>query len=86
MFSSESDEFEDSETGARVFTVRLFDEDLPEITTEEEVEILYKIPHKIIKMEDLPSLFESKNTEEWNSLIYIVEIEVSHLVEPINKD
>jgi hypothetical protein len=43
LFSSESDEFEDSETGVRVFTMRLFDEDLPEITTEEEVEILYKI-------------------------------------------
>jgi len=43
LFSSESDEFEDSETGNRIFTMRLFDEDLPEITTEEEVEILYKI-------------------------------------------
>lgn len=43
LFSSESDEFVDEETGNRLFTVRLFDEDLPELTSEEEVEILYKI-------------------------------------------
>lgn len=43
LFSSESDEFIDSETGTRLFTMRLFDEDLPELTSEEEVEILYKI-------------------------------------------
>lgn len=43
LFSSESDEFMDSETGKPVFTMRLFDEDLPELTSEEEVEILYKI-------------------------------------------
>mgnify|MGYP003330952990 FL=1 len=43
MFSSESDEFIDSETGDKLFTVRLFDEDLPELTSEEEVEILYRI-------------------------------------------
>lgn len=42
LFSSESDEFED-ENGNRIFTIRLFDDDLPELTTEEEVEILYKI-------------------------------------------
>ena len=42
LFSSESDEFQD-ESGNSVFTMRLFDEDLPEITSEEEVEILYKI-------------------------------------------
>lgn len=43
LFSSDSDEFVDAETGTRMFTVRLFDEDLPELTSEEEVEILYKI-------------------------------------------
>jgi hypothetical protein len=43
LFSSESDEFMDSETGKSVFTMRLFDEDLPELTSEEEVEILYRI-------------------------------------------
>ena len=43
LFSSESDEFVDEETGERLFTVRLFDEDLPELTSEEEVEILYRI-------------------------------------------
>jgi len=43
LFSSESDEFIDSDTGKPVFTLRLFDEDLPELTTEEEVEILYNI-------------------------------------------
>lgn len=42
LFSSESDEFFD-ENGKPIFTVRLFDDDLPELTTEEEVEILYKI-------------------------------------------
>lgn len=42
IFSSESDEFVD-ESNQRIFTVRLFDDDLPEITTEEEVEILYRI-------------------------------------------
>jgi len=43
LFSSESDEFVDEVSGNRLFTVRLFDEDLPELTSEEEVEILYKI-------------------------------------------
>jgi hypothetical protein len=43
LFSSESDEFMDSDTGKSLFTMRLFDEDLPELTSEEEVEILYKI-------------------------------------------
>jgi len=43
LFSSESDEFMDSSTGQRLFTMRLFDDDLPELTSEEEVEILYKI-------------------------------------------
>ena len=42
MFSSESDEFTD-EKGHPLFTMRLFDEDLPEMTSEEEVEILYQI-------------------------------------------
>lgn len=42
LFSSESDEFQD-EAGNVIYTMRLFEEDLPEITTEEEVEILYKI-------------------------------------------
>lgn len=43
LFSSESDEFMDSDTGKSLFTMRLFDEDLPELTSEEEVEILYRI-------------------------------------------
>jgi hypothetical protein len=43
MFSSESDEFIESETGLHIYTIRLFDEDLPELTSEEEVEILYRI-------------------------------------------
>jgi hypothetical protein len=42
LFSSESGEFLD-ENGNDVYTVRLFDEDMPEIETEEQVEILYKI-------------------------------------------
>jgi hypothetical protein len=42
LFSSESDEFTDDK-GNPVFTMRLFDEDLPELTSEEEVEILYNI-------------------------------------------
>jgi len=42
LYSSGSDEFLDDK-GNPLYTVRLFDDDLPEITTEEEVEILYKI-------------------------------------------
>jgi hypothetical protein len=42
LFSSESDELTD-ENGNVIYTVRLFDEDIPAITTEEEVEILYQI-------------------------------------------
>ena len=42
IFSSASDEFVD-ENGKSTYTMRLFEEDLPELTTEEEVEILYKI-------------------------------------------
>jgi hypothetical protein len=42
LWSSESTEFTD-ETGKVIYSVRLFDEDLPELTTEEEVEILYKL-------------------------------------------
>lgn len=42
LWSSESTEFE-SEEGVTLYTMRLFDEDLPELTTEEEVEILYKL-------------------------------------------
>ena len=42
IFSSASDEFID-ENGKATYTMRLFEEDLPELTTEEEVEILYKI-------------------------------------------
>ena len=42
LFSSESDEFFD-ENGNTIYTVRLFDEDLPELTSEEEVEILYEL-------------------------------------------
>lgn len=43
LFSSESDNFIDTDTGKPVFTLRMFDEDLPELTTEEEVEILYRL-------------------------------------------
>jgi hypothetical protein len=42
LFSSASDEFSD-ENGKVIYTMRLFEDDLPELTTEEEVEILYKI-------------------------------------------
>ena len=42
MFSSESDEFTD-ENGKPIYTIRLFDDDLPELEFEEEVEILYKL-------------------------------------------
>lgn len=42
LWSSESGEFE-SEEGVSLYTMRLFDEDLPELTSEEEVEILYKL-------------------------------------------
>lgn len=42
LYSSEAGEFM-SDDNVPVFTVRLFDEDLPELTTEEEVEVLYKI-------------------------------------------
>lgn len=42
LYSSESGEFLD-ENGNDIYTIRLFDEDMPEIETEEEVEILYKI-------------------------------------------
>lgn len=42
LFSSESDMYTD-ENGNPIFTMRLFDDDLPELTTEEEVEILYKL-------------------------------------------
>lgn len=42
MFSSVSDEFED-DNGNPIYTIRLFDADMPEITSEEEVEILYQI-------------------------------------------
>ena len=42
LFSSASDEFTD-ENGKPIYTMRLFEDDLPEITTEEEIEILYKI-------------------------------------------
>lgn len=41
LFSSYSDEFTD-EKGNTVYTIR-FDTQLPEITTEQEVELLYKI-------------------------------------------
>jgi len=42
LFSSESGEFID-ENGKDSYTLRLFDDDLPELEFEEEVEILYKI-------------------------------------------
>jgi hypothetical protein len=42
MLSSESGEFTD-EKDSPIYTIRLFDDDLPELEFEEEVEILYKI-------------------------------------------
>jgi hypothetical protein len=42
LWSSESTEFTD-ENGETIYTMRLFNDDLPELTTEEEVEILYKL-------------------------------------------
>ena len=42
LFSSESDMYADDNDNP-IFTMRLFDDDLPELTTEEEVEILYKL-------------------------------------------
>jgi len=42
LFSSYSDEFRNNETSENVYTVRL-DPQLPELVTEQEVELLYKI-------------------------------------------
>lgn len=42
LFSSESDAYI-PENGKTIFTIRLFDEDLPELEYEEEVEILYTL-------------------------------------------
>jgi hypothetical protein len=42
LFSSESTEFMDDD-GNPIYTLRLFDEDLPELEFEEEVEILYNL-------------------------------------------
>jgi hypothetical protein len=42
LWSSESTEFR-NENDEIIYTMRLFDDDLPELTTEEEVEILYKL-------------------------------------------
>jgi hypothetical protein len=42
LFSSESDAYLDDD-GNPLYTLRLFDDDLPELEFEEEVEILYKI-------------------------------------------
>ena len=42
LYSSESDSFI-GENGKPAYTVRLFDDDLPELEFEEEVEILYKL-------------------------------------------
>jgi len=42
LFSSESDAFLDDD-GNQLYTLRLFDDDLPELEFEEEIEILYKI-------------------------------------------
>jgi hypothetical protein len=42
LFSSDSDNLKDS-NGNTIYTMRLFDDDLPELQTEEEVEILFKI-------------------------------------------
>ena len=42
LFSSYSDEFMNDETSENVYTVRL-DPQLPELVTEQEVELLYKI-------------------------------------------
>jgi hypothetical protein len=42
LFSSESDAYFNDD-GKAEYTLRLFDDDLPELEFEEEVEILYKI-------------------------------------------
>ena len=42
LFSSDSDSLKDSD-GNTIYTMRLFDDDLPELQTEEEVEILFKL-------------------------------------------
>jgi hypothetical protein len=42
LFSSDSDNLKDS-NGNTIYTMRLFDDDLPELQTEEEVEILFKL-------------------------------------------
>jgi hypothetical protein len=42
LFSSESDAYLNDD-GKVEYTLRLFDDDLPELEFEEEVEILYKI-------------------------------------------
>jgi hypothetical protein len=42
LFSSDSDTLKDSK-GNTIYTMRLFDDDLPELQTEEEVEILFKL-------------------------------------------
>jgi hypothetical protein len=42
LFSSESDAYLDDD-GNPLYTLRLFDDDLPELEFEEEAEILYKI-------------------------------------------
>jgi len=42
LWSSENGEFI-SDAGNEVFSIFVFDDDLPALTTEEEVEILYKI-------------------------------------------
>ena len=42
LWSSENGEFTD-DNGNEVYSMFLFDDDLPALTTEEEVEILYKL-------------------------------------------
>jgi hypothetical protein len=42
LFSSDSDSLTDS-SGNAIYTMRLFDDDLPDLQTEEEVEILFKL-------------------------------------------
>lgn len=40
IYSSPSDEFEDDK-GRALYTMKIFEEDLPALTTEEEVELIY---------------------------------------------
>jgi alpha-aminoadipic semialdehyde synthase len=48
------------------------------------LEILKGINIKEVQMEDLDSIFSDGNEEEWNSYVYVVSIEVKHMVDSID--